>query len=41
LGRRQVVRPGVLIPVFAGSNPAVPAMLKHREAMTLLHDTAG
>ncbi len=25
MGRRQVVRPRVLIPVFAGSNPAVPA----------------
>ncbi len=25
MGRRQVVRHGVLIPAFAGSNPAGPA----------------
>ena len=32
LGRRQAVRPGVLIPVCAGSNPAAPAIFEARRA---------
>ena len=30
VGRRQVVRHWVLVPAFAGSNPAVPAKLYNR-----------
>ena len=32
MGRRQVVRHWVLVPAFAGSNPAVPAILANYQA---------